>query len=162
MKISKSDLISVLKSVKGSTFVNIETVTEPQLLGGKSCPFNGITKHSIINGCIGFKYENSVNNQRLREASINDFKSEPRKWGTKIPNTPLVEHQGTYYLEVKVEKTEQPVYVLSGKIIDNKEIIPYIPKISSRQDLVKEVILRDFKIDSISRIKINKTQYEVV
>lgn len=161
MKISKENLVKLLKSCKGSTFVTIQTVTKPTFSGGMSCPFVGAIKISRVNGCIGFNYENSVNNQRAREGSEKDFEAKPRTWGHRIPGTPLVKHKGSYYLEMKVEKSESPVYILGTYLLDNNDIKPWIPKQTSRQEVEKPVILRDYKIDSIQKIVINKQEYIV-
>ena len=160
-KISKENLVELLKSVKGSTFVTIQTVTTPKFIGGKSCPFAGAIKISKVNGCIGFNYENSVNNQRKRENSEPDFVSEPRTWGHRISGTPLVKHEGLYYLEIKVEKSELPIYILGTSILDNNEVENWIREQTTRQDVEKPVILRDYKIDSIQKIIINKKEYVV-
>lgn len=162
-KIDKSELISMLASVVGSTFVTIVTETEPKLVGGKSCPLHGVKKRSKVNGTVGFNYTNAVNNQRAREGSEKDFVAEDRKWGMRMDKTPLVVHKDKYYLEVKVEKTDSPEYTLNGKSIPNEEVKQYIPaKGESRQELDKEIILRDYSLDSIREIKINKGEFCLV
>lgn len=158
---TKEELAEFLKEIKGTTFCTIETETEPKLKGGKKCPYAGVKKISKVNGAIGFIYENAVNNQRVREGSEADFESEPRAWGHRISGTPLVEHKGKFYIEVKVEKTEKPLYILNGNFISNEDIKPYLPETTSRQELDKEVILRDYSLDNIKMIKIKGQQFQI-
>lgn len=65
--------------------------TNPTLVGGKSCPLAGLEKVATVNGVINWSYENSVNNQRLREGGPTDdsgeveqFVSAPRAWGRRL------------------------------------------------------------------------------
>jgi hypothetical protein len=161
MNINKEDLIKLLKEVRGNTFISVECETEPKLLGGRSCPYKGIRKISKVAGAIGFNYTNSVNNQREREDLDKDFEAEPRAWGTRLKGTPLVEHKGKTYIEVKVQSTESPLYVLNGKFIPNEDIKPYIPETKSRQGVDKEIIVRDYDISNIRSIKIKGQQFVV-
>jgi hypothetical protein len=158
---TKEELANFLKEIKGTTFCTIETETEPKLRGGKKCPYAGVKKISKVNGAVGFIYENSVNNQRVREDSEPDFESEPRRWGHRVNGTPLVEYNGKFYIEVKVEKTETPLYILNGKFVANEDITPYLPETTSRQGVEKEIILRDYSLDSIKMIKIKGQQFVI-
>jgi hypothetical protein len=160
--ITRGELTAILAAVKGVTFSTIVTRTEPKLLKTNN-PFTGIKKVSRVNVTIGFNYQNSVNNQRQREGSDTDFESLPRKWGERIKGTPLVSHNGNMYLEAKVEKTLDHMYINThGQNIPDDLIAPFLPKHGeTRQELDKEVILRDYKIDSIIGIKINGEEYTV-
>lgn len=156
--ITKSELIDLLSKIKGTTFVSIETKTVPKL---KSNPFTRLEKVSKVAGAIGFIYENSVNNQREKEGLNKDFKAKPRKWGVKIPHTPLVKNKDKYYLEMKVQNSSSD-YFENNQRIPLDKVVPYMYTGSSRQNVSKEVILRDYLIDNITRIKLNKEEYNVV
>lgn len=158
--ITKQELINVLKDIKGTTFVSIDSETIPQLKGGKSCPFNGVKKYSHTNCTIGFKWENSVNNQLEREGKDRSFEAKPRTWGHRVVGTPLVEHKGKYYLETKVEKADSPDYFMNGNRISNDDIKPYIKETVSITD--DPLFIRDYPIDSIRNIKIKGEEYLVV
>lgn len=155
-QLTTNELISVLLNVKGSNFVSIESETEPKLKKGN--PFNGLVKISRINGIINFLYQNSVNNQRLREGKENNFEPLPRKWGQKIQGTPLIVNKDQYYLELKVEKSDSE-YIMNGKPVDYESIKPYTYSSKSRQDLDKEVILRDYNLSSIRKISLQGETY---
>lgn len=157
--LTKQELVEVLKSVKGNTFISIESKTEPKLKKGN--PFNALIKISKVFGAIGFNYENSVNNQRIRESLEVDFEAKPRQWGKRIKGTPLVEHKDKYYLEVKVQGAESD-YFQDNNRVDVDKIKPWMYNSKSRQGVEKEVIVRDYSLDNISRIKINKKDFIVV
>jgi hypothetical protein len=160
--LTRDELTAILSAVKGATFSTITTRTEPKLLKTNN-PFIGIRKVSRVNVTIGFNYQNSVNNQREREGSEADFESLPRKWGQRIKGTPLVSHNGNMYLEAKVEKSLDHMYInAQGQNVPDDLIAPFLPKHGeTRQDLEKEIILRDYKIDSIIAIKMNGEEYTV-
>lgn len=161
--ISVEELKSLLLDQKGTTFVSIETETNPRLKGGKSCPYFGVIKRSKVNGAIGFNYENSVNLQRAREGQVEKFFSENRTWGQRIKGTAVVEYKGKFYLELKVEKVYPPDFFLQGKRIENKSISSFLPeKKSSRQDVENEIVLRDYAFSSIKRIKIKNQEFSVL
>jgi hypothetical protein len=162
MKILVEQLVEMLVKNKGAKIVTLYTETEPKMRKANN-PYLGVVKKSRINGVVNFNYENSVNRQRVREDSVPDFKAEERKWGKKINGTPVVEHKGKYYLEVKVERTLDSKYELNGQEIDSKLLAPFFYKKSvSRQEVENEVVLRDFSLDNLKALKYNGELYEVV
>jgi hypothetical protein len=153
---SKADTIrDILSRVNRPTFLSLLAVTEPKLL--KSCPFGQVRKVSKILGIANFRYANSVNNQRSREGLPADFESLPRRWGKRLVGCPLVEHQGKWYLEVKVEKVlKSAKYWADGKWISKEALEPFLPKRqeSGRQGVENSIILRDYNLESIRKLKI--------
>ena len=121
-------------------------------------PYGKILKKTRLLANIGFHYANSLNSQALREGKKIDFDIKPRVWGERLANCPLVEHKGNYYLEAKVEKTFEVNYFLeNGAPIEKELVEPFLPKKkeSSTQDqLIKKVILRDIKLESILSMRI--------
>lgn len=165
--VDSSTLTDLLSNMRGAKFTTIQTRTEPKLLAkhpitGETNPFRGnIMKISRVNGMIGWIYANSVNNQRTREDLTPDFEPLPRKWGRRIPGSPLVEHQGALYIELKVERSLGHHYeTLEGQEVDAATVEQYLPKRShGRQGIEKEVILRDYRLESIQSLKLNGTIY---
>jgi hypothetical protein len=86
--LSRSELRDRLFHLRGATFVTMVARTVPTLRGGKSCPLKGLEKISRVNGLVNWSYENSVNNQRGREAEVGEqpekFVAHPRKWGKRL------------------------------------------------------------------------------
>lgn len=165
--ITEAELVRMLSDNKGANIVTVVTKTEPKMRKTGN-PFVGkVFKVSRVNGMIGWNYANSVNNQREREGNTDTFVAEPRKWGQRIDGTPLVEHKGTFYVELKVEKSLDSKYIdLAGKELDSDtlaEVKTFIPQRqrAATQQTVKEIILRDYKVASIVSITMNKQAYIV-
>jgi len=163
-KLSQEELKRLLAEKRGTTFVGLITETVPQMRKTNN-PWHGrVTKRSEVNGAIGWIYGNSVNYQREREGLESDFTAFPRTWGTRVAGTPLVEHKGKTYLELKVESTREPIYYLDdGSEIDVEKLRVFFPKQkkSARQEVEKEIILRDYSLVNIKEIAIDKNRFEV-
>lgn len=162
--ITKQELRDMLLNARrGANIVSIETETTPRMRKTDN-PYAGrLVKQSKINGMINWYYENAVNNQREREGKNADFEAKPRRWGSRIHGTPLVEHKGKYYLELKVENRYGKTYIDDqGNEVPQEEIDEFLyNSSSSRQGVEDEVILRDYKLDSIKAIKMNGKKYKV-
>jgi len=175
MKLSRKNLISRLEQIKGSRIITIEALTKETRLRAKDSfgnpnPYWGkLLKLSRVNGLINWSYENAVNNQRVREGqpllpdgSIERFKSLPRAWGVRKIGTPFIEHKGKVYIEMMVLNSSHQ-YVVDDEYINEADITSFLApkKESSRQKTKKSIILRDYAIDNILRVKMNKVLYEL-
>lgn len=164
--VSRAKLIEQLKSTDGaSSFVSIRTAVEPRMRKTDNPYWGKLLKYSTINGLINVNYSSSVSNQREREGIEEEFVAEQRKWGVKIPKTPLVEHRGEFYLEIKVHSVSSSEYItLDGEVVDRELVKPflYIPKQAATQKTEKPIILRDFKISSIRSITMHGEEFAVV
>jgi hypothetical protein len=154
--ISTEELKNILANIKGATMVTVTAVTEPNMKKTNN-PYLGVKKITTMNCTINFIYANSVNNQRAKEGSTTDFTPYPRKWGHRIQGTPLIEHKGEYYLEVKPNGKPQDVtYSLNGTIIPVETLKPFLYENKSNaahQGVDKEIIVRDIKLSNISQIQ---------
>jgi hypothetical protein len=141
-------------------------------------PYLGrIRKRSRVNGIIGaWNYTNSVNNQRVRESdaetveeveAVPVFEALPRAWGERLAGTALVHHKGQHYVEVKVERAIETVYVIDGEeatpeqIADLRRFLSKRDNEGQRQEVEKVIILRDYKLDNIRAVRVNGEQYDV-
>jgi len=157
------------ENVSGATFISIDTETEPKLKGGKSNPLQGRVK-KIMTGASVMVFQNKNINgydamvKRRLEKEGKDpasFKLSPRKWGTRLPNTPIVEHKGQYYLEViflnsgevhyEVDGVRTPAAQIEGLVAERQEAV--------QGGLSDKVIIRTFKVSSLVNITINKNTY---
>lgn len=154
--LSAADLPKLFSTIKGATFATIVTNTDARVKA--ACPFGrNVRKVSRVNVTLGFQCENAVNRQRTREGETADFEAAPRQWGERIPGTFLVKHEsGKLYLETKVEKSLGCEYFAAdGSRIDAAKIAPYLPsKGGNRQGVEKEVLVRDYALDSIRAISL--------
>lgn len=155
-------LMDSLQEHKGTQFVTIVAKTQPKL---SKNPLGPIFKVSRVNICVNWNYRNSVNLQRMREGNEDTFVPKPRPWGTRLPNSPFVEHKGELYLEAKVEKSLDYRYEnANGDIIENSIVNPYLPqrKQSSTQQTEKEIIIRDYIVENIIGITMQGETYLVI
>ncbi len=166
-----SKLEQVLSTVNGGTFISMDTSTTPILTGGQKNPMQGrIRKHNTGASIMVFQnknssaYENMVK-RRLETEGKNPslFTVKPRKWGTRIPNLPIVEHKGEQYLEVIYLKSGRTAYTLDGNPIDKESIegLKDSPK-PSQGGLNDSVTIRTFKVGSITRLKVGGKEYNTV
>jgi len=162
-------LTNILAEVNGGSFISIDTTTTPTLLGGKKNPMKGrVKKHNTRANVMVFQnkkanaYDNMVKRRLLAEGKDPDlFKLSPRAWGTRLQGTPLVEHKGALYLEVIFLASGQTSYTLDGQPIDKADIqgLNDKPVEGKQGDLEDKVIIRTFKLDSVTRLAIGDKVY---
>ncbi len=166
-----SKLEQILSTVNGATFISMDTCTTPILTGGKKNPMQGrIHKHNTGASIMVFQNKNShgysnMVKRRLDKEGKNPklFELKPRKWGTRIPNLPIVEHKGAQYLEVIYLKSGRTAYTLDGQPIDKGNIEGL--KVSAKPSqggLDDTVTIRTFKVGSITRLKVGGKEYNTV
>jgi hypothetical protein len=170
------DLAGALRSFKGAVILSFTCETVPAMKKTGNPYFGRLVKRAHVNGVIGWHYATAVNRQRDRErlATVppqpeppasspsplsthpspltpHHFRAMPRTWGVRIQGTPLVHYEGKDYLEVKVQSVRY-VYVLpDGAEVAPELVQPFLPmRKPSRQELEKEVILRDYRLDNIT------------
>lgn len=169
--VSLQELTDILKEVNRpmpATFVAITEVKMVQKHRETKEPneyYGRVNKKQKSNVFIKFDYANSVNKARLNEGKEADFVPQQRKWGVHVPNSPLIEHNGEFYLEARFLNNEPKVeYILDNKEeITKDKIEDFLPPVkestSTTQDLDKEIIMRDFKLKSIHEITFNGVTY---
>jgi len=161
-------LPKLLESVNGSTIVTITTATTLPLLGGKNNPMKDRVK-KVTEGTSVMVFQNKKTNgyaamvqRRLNQEGKNvEFTLSPRKWGTRVPDMPIVEHGDEKYLEVIVLKTGLVHYELDGKIIAPTAIqgMKPDPELAEQGGLDNKVIIKAYNFDSIRAISINKEKH---
>lgn len=155
----------VRKHIKGATFISIDTLTTVTLTGGKSNPQQGrITKKMEGANCMLFQnkhlngYEQMIRRRLEQEGKNPDsFQLGERAWGTRIPNTPFVEHKGKEYLEVIFLRPGKVSYFLDGQPIDKHDVNGLKDHQEGEQGgLNDKVIIRTFAIENITKLTIDK------
>lgn len=164
-----------IANIDGASMAGIDTVTEVKLTGGKKNPFQGRVTKRMVGGQVmiftnknGSSYANMVQRRLIQEGKDPDtFELKPRAWGTRVEESPLVEHtnaKGEYteYIEVIFMKGGKTEYLVDG-IVTPKEDIEGIPveRVYEEQQggLDNKVIIRSYKLDSIEAIRINGKEY---
>jgi len=167
-----NEIKEALESVKGGSFIGLDTKSEVKLKGGKKNPMQGrVTK--ITTGAntmvfateSGSPYEAMVK-RRLEEEGKDpeSFTVGPRAWGTRIKGTPFIEHKDNHYLEVIYISPGKTEYFLDGEPIEKDEIeglgVDTEKTEKGQGGLENKVVIRTFKTDSIVAIRTNGQEYK--
>jgi hypothetical protein len=162
--ITRSELVETLKNLKGATMVTIMAKSPISGLRKTGNPYPDALKQTFVNGVLGFDYACSVNAQLVREGKEPKFQPQPRKWGIRV-NHALVEHKGAYYMTIKPERIVNTARFYSGgERIPKSAVAPFIPppSKSQTQGTDKEIIVRDYAISGVQRVKMLGKVYRVV
>ena len=170
-QIRVAKLENVLRNHKGNGFAHLVAKTVPAMRKTGNPFDSNVFKVADVNIQAGFNYINSVNNQLAREGKTPAAAAKPRKWGQRIKGTPLVEHtnkagEHRLYLEAKCEKVNSVRYVDGeGNAIDKADLAEWLQersaKSSTQANVDKEIILRDYALDSIEWIAIDGHKLEL-
>lgn len=155
--------------INGGTFISIDTSTAVKLTGGKKNPLQGLvrkitegTNVMIFQNKITNGYENMVDRRLKAEGKDPaSFVLGPRVWGTRLPETPFVEHKGNHYLEVITLKGGKVHYEVDGVSTRRNMIqgLPEEPQAPRQGNLEDKVKIRVYNIASIIRMVIDKQEY---
>ena len=162
----------VLKNLRGAGFVTIQAKTEPTLTAEGKAVLGVVTKTARVNGTINWIYAKSVNRQRTREGKPANFEAYPRRWGYRLKGMPFIVHvtkpsrkgekgEHRLYLEMKVERSLGHEYWdAKGKPLAAEIVEPLLQdkKGAPRQWLKKEIIPRDYQVQNITGMRINKQE----
>lgn len=157
-----TDFESLLRSVRSKTHAQLVTLTEPDMLktssAGTPNPVHGrIRKRTRLTAYLGANYAEEVNAQRRREGKPADFVPKKRPWGTRIGDSPLIEHKGQLYLEYQPDQVDDVAYELDGSAVPEVELEPWLrPKAkSSLQGVDDEVVVRLVKLSNLVSVSLN-------
>jgi hypothetical protein len=156
-------------NVNGATFITINTDTVPKLSGGKNNPFLGrVHKTNEGSNVMVFQnkntngYANMVARRLAAEGKDpNSFVLGDRKWGVRIPNTPFIEHNGQFYLEVIFLSNGKTTYLVDGMPTHPSHIegLTTDHEEGRQGGLDNKVVIRTFRVDNITSITVNKNTY---
>lgn len=176
-----AELQGLLESLNGASFASLDTVTVPTLRGGKANPF----KDKIVKRCTGHRvilfqnknangYENKVRRHLIKEGKNPDgFKLGPLPWGKRLPNSPIIENNGKYYLQVIFLEAAKEIEYAASDEINISPICFYEPGMiipkgeikglddrtgSEHQGLDSQVIVRTFALESIVALRAFKEE----
>lgn len=151
-------MVEMLKSESDVHDVILNVISIPSLKKTGN-PYNDrkITKHVTIEGKIGKSYntEKVIDLQNKGQmVEETGYVAKPRTWGTLI-NPYTVEHKGNYYLQVFVDKTSEPFYMLDDGIINESLISEWLQKKSGSEDIK----IRDIKFENIKKMTFKNEEY---
>ena len=194
--ISRTKLIDILldRKGKGTMAFGFDAETDARLLKKhrdtkEPCLFEGVVKRISVSCLIGKNYANAVNRQTLidngvkpsgNEKAIADelqrlglpvFTPKPRKWGTKIDGTAVIEHKGAHYVEcIFREQDGHRIAFLGyfdkdGNKIDDEALEGYLPAKSrnnTQSHNEHEEYVRDYKAESFKVVRMQGEELAVM
>ena len=163
-------LVKALMQVKGATPATFISVTQVKMNKKNAAkepnPFHDlIYKRQKANVFINFDYSKSVNRARDKEGNEEEFVAKPRKWGEHLEGTPIITHNGKYYLETRFLGYEPQVeYLKENASIDKSVFESFLPPerpatSKEHQGLEEEIIIRDIDIKNIHQITFGGDTY---
>ena len=159
-----AQLINAVANINGASFVGLDTHTDVTLTGGKQNPHQGrVTKKMLGATVMSFQNKNfSAYEAMIQRRLVSEGKDPAafvlgeRAWGVRIPNMPIVEHKGEYYLEVIFLTPGVTTYYLDGNPVPASFVIGLKSGAAGEQGgLENKVIIRTFKADSITELRID-------
>jgi hypothetical protein len=164
----KTNILNVLSSLNGNTFMGITTRTIVALPKKNSLHnrLEKITEGSIVQ-CFQNKHVNGYGNMIKRrlesEGKDANFTVGARVWGERLPELPIVQHKNQQYLEVIFVRAGKTSYLLDGNSVPFEQIAEYLPeKKEGNQGGLSDdskVIIRTFAMDSLTSIRIGGKEY---
>lgn len=162
-KINKKELLDILMNIPGTIQISIMFDGDLKLKKTNN-PYTNVRKTQVLSGIVGFNYEDEKNKELLLDNKEPNFKSNQRTWGILLEGGKVVEHKDNYYLQLKIEHSNKPIYYYiknNNKIYLKKEDIePFMGKKLSYDDENKsKIVIRDIKFDNIKHITFNGDEY---
>lgn len=146
------DIQDLLTRIKGCTFASLDAETFPK---------SGIRKVTTGERVMLFTNKGGSSYERLVKRRLEQAGKDPdnfvlgdRAWGDPIPNSPLIYHNGKWYLQViQMERGVETFYFTSGREVPDPMKMGLGRKRTnqglSRED---EVIVETYKLDNIIRL----------
>lgn len=146
--------------INGCTFAGLDCITTIELSGArrviKKC-FNA--RVILFTNKKSDGYENMVRRRLEQEGKDPDsFVLGQLAWGKRLPNSPLIMHEGKHYLQVIFLAEPRPEYYLDGQRVRKRDIkgFPKDKLGSGRQGLEdkNKVVVRTYALESIKCIRL--------
>lgn len=172
IKMTRSQFVEFVRSLKGCQFVNIMALTDADMYL-RNNPFRGrVQKFTITPMQFGYDYETAVNNRLAREGKEANFTADKLPWGQWLDGmrNKVISHKDMLYLRTYCVRNARPrtFYLLDGclaSVEEYKEFAPYLKQssVSDKQSAYGleeefQVKPRDYKFSSLVAITINHTR----
>ncbi len=166
----------LFENVKGTGFAGIDSLTVVPLTGGKSNPQKGrVTKRTTGSTVMVFAQEEHTAysaqvKRRMEKEGLDaaSWEGGPLPYGEWVDDTMFIVHtkkgdtEPTHYLRVHFVNAGTSEYLLDGEVIAKEDVIGLPkPRESKQGGQSDKVIPRNYKLDSITAIRIDGTEYKV-
>jgi hypothetical protein len=165
--LTHSQFAAHLASLKGCQFINIWTLTEPDMYL-KGNPYKGrVQKVSAAQMQFNFAYENAVNNRLIKGGCEGNFEAESLPWGEWLHPNKVIDHKGVLYLRTYNVKGAKPrtFYFVDGHLATPEQYAEFsayfkpTKSASNKQTeaglVENQVKVKNYKFSSILRLSMN-------
>lgn len=173
--ITHGQLVALVESTQGTAIAGIETTTQEKL-NKTGNPYPSILKRCRGVVTIGADYQAGVRREAERQdVNAETFNTSSLPWGEWLVDGKVIAHRGAYYLRTQStprQRSAPQVRVLGyftpkGQAVAKSAIERFMPpkresKKQTDAGLTQTVWPRNYKFDSINRIRIAGNTYEVI
>lgn len=155
-------MLQKLKNLSEQKDLVITTETPLEMLKTGNRYLGRVTKQTTMIVRVNEDYEEAVNDMRKEEGVRGKFTAKKLPWGQHVPNSPLIEHKGNYYLQARIMSSNPPIYFLDGKectynqLMSIKAYVPEKKEGTGRQKTDEEVVIRTIKLENIIALEEDK------
>ena len=166
VKVSKSEMIEIFKTVEKSTFVNLVTEVVVKMNKTNNPYYGKVIKKNKGNYLIGNEYGIRVGTNGEREnVDMSNFEVQTN-WFEHVSKCVVKNKKSEdYYLQYEFFKESNPVteYIFEGQTIDQVLFQDFLVKRSepTNQPQERKVFYQTYKMDSIKEFSLNGTKYLV-
>ena len=161
-------LVDIVFNQKSATFIGIRSNTECRMNKTNNPHYGKVRKIGYWGGMVCDIYENGVQRKADKEGLNVEFKAQELKWGHHWRgHKSIIEHKGSFYLQIRVENPIKTVYVWNdGKdtpltkdeIAEIKEFFP--PKREgASQPAEDKIVYRTVKVENITEFSMNGVRF---
>lgn len=179
--ISPVRMVGMFAGLTGARIFGVSLRTIPEMNKTNNPFFGKAEKLTDLTCIVGADYTSVMNRERDRLGIVERFDPKPRQWGKHIGDTPLIEHNGSLYIEIIGIRAKSRYVDLNGNAIDKDKIDPYLRKQKPReivinpaddkadceltsddvQSYITNVVYRTPKIESVESIRFGGEEFRI-
>lgn len=158
--INRKELLGLFMETHGSKILSVVYNSDSRVRK-KNNPHPNVRKTVKVNAIANYKFSRALE-KRLAQLGQNPVASKDihsRNWGVHVPNTPLIEYNDKYYLDIMIGKVLSTRYVDTdtNKEVTYDDIKDFLP---NRESSIVKVA--NISLENIESVKIMGTEYQVI
>lgn len=173
--VTQQRLVEILRNVTHATPVGFVALTNADAKVTAN-PFGTIYKLTKVNALTGCDYEGSVNRRLYKEGKEPYFQASGRSNQTERIGPCLarkvVNGEEKFYLPVQIQHVRSPLYLVRRPIglgrsvltaVSKEQVAAFLPtpRKAAHQGTDKEIVYRDYALQSITQMNINGERYRI-
>lgn len=158
--IDRDQLQRLLSKIKGEKTLVIGTHTTVKLVGVER-PYEEVRKVAVLKVKVNYDYAHEINVRRLAEGKKANYQVKPAAWGEHLGDGPLLTHKEQVYLDCMVKERAGHAYFKGKKRLNKTLVESFIRDNPNHQGLEDQVLIRRYKLDSITTVILDNIEYTV-